>query len=109
MPSNKDGGILNCPEFTDAAQANETVSLGVAVTRAAPWITTKVPGDPPLHVTITPWDRLMVEIPFMLVHTIGGGMVIDAVKGPILADPEPLLKVNVPPSFGINPLGSKPL
>jgi hypothetical protein len=48
----------------------------------------------------------MVEIPTMFVQIKGAGIVTDALlKGPMVADPEPL-KLNVPPPVGINPEGS---
>ena len=105
IASNTEGGTVKTPALTGAAQAKSTVWFAGAAVVEDPRITTNEPDEPPLHVTVTPCARLMVETAFMFVHTRGEGIEFDALlKGPMTADPEPL-KVNVPPPVGINPAG----
>ena len=63
---------------------------------------TVVPGSPPVQFTVTPFDRVTVEMLPMFAHVTGGGITSCTLKAGTSGPPVPLSNVKLPPEGGMN-------
>jgi hypothetical protein len=67
-----------------------------------PVMVTVVLGSPPVQFTVTPDDRVTVEMLDMLVHITGAAIWSATLKAPMSGPPLPLSNVKEPPEAGMN-------
>src|SRR5579864_8904896 len=82
------GGTVNVPAPAGAVQVN-TAPLPCGRIEL-PEMYTNPLGSPPVHVTVTPWERVTLVMAAALVHVMGGGTLTWPWKAPTSAPPAPL-------------------
>jgi hypothetical protein len=81
-------GTVKAPALAGAVQLN--IAPPPCAKVEFPDIYTNPFGSPPVHITVTPWERSTLVTLAALVQTIGGGAVSWPWKAPTSAPPGPL-------------------
>jgi hypothetical protein len=84
------GGTVKVPALTGAVQMKDALKMSANNTAELPLISAYVPEAPPVQLTVTPDDRLMVPIEVAFVHVSGLKKATEALlNAPTSVPPEP--------------------